>query len=52
MPGPALRADLAAQARHYGRVVLGTGTMLAGLGHAWVVLFRALPGPGHRVSVK
>ena len=43
MPGPALRADIAAQAQHYGRAVPGTGTMLAGLGRAF--LCRAWAGP-------
>ena len=52
MPGPALRVDLAAQAQHYGRAVPGTGTMLAGPGRAWAMLFRAVPGPPHRVSAK
>jgi hypothetical protein len=28
----------------------GPGTMLAGPGRAWVVLFRVVPGPAHHVS--
>jgi hypothetical protein len=32
--------------------VPGTGTILTGPGRAWTVLFRAVPGPAHRVSAK
>jgi hypothetical protein len=49
---PALRAEIVAQARHYSRAVPGTGTILTGPGRAWTVLFRAVPGPAHRVSAK
>ena len=37
VPRPALQADLVAQARHYGRAVPGTGTMLARAGRAFSV---------------
>jgi hypothetical protein len=49
---PALRVEIVAQARHYSRAVPGTGTILTGPGRAWTVLFRAVPGPAHRVSAK
>jgi hypothetical protein len=49
---PALRVEIVAQARHYSRVVPDTGTILTGPGHAWTVLFRAVPGLAHRVSAK
>ena len=52
MPVPALRVEIVAQARHYSRAVPGTGTILTGPGRAWTVLFRAVPGLAHRVSVK
>ena len=52
MPVPALRVEIVAQARHYSRAVPGTGTILTGPGRAWTVLFRAVPGPAHRVSAK
>jgi hypothetical protein len=52
VPVPALRVEIVAQARHYSRVVPGTGTILTGPGHAWTVLFRAVPGLAHRVSAK
>jgi hypothetical protein len=52
VPVPALRVEIVAQARHYSRVVPGTGTILTGPGRAWTVLFRAVPGPAHRVSAK
>jgi hypothetical protein len=52
VPVPALRVEIVAQARHYSRVVPGTGTILTGPGRAWTVLFRAVPGLAHRVSVK
>ena len=52
VPGPTLWAEMAAQAWHYGRAVPGTSTMLAGPGRAWAMLFRAMPGLAHRVSVK
>ena len=48
VPGPALRADMAAQARHYDRVVPGTGMMGSGPGRTWAVLLSAMPGPAHR----
>jgi hypothetical protein len=52
VPVPALRVEIVAQARHYSRAVPGTGTILTGPGRAWTVLFRAVPGPAHRVSAK
>jgi hypothetical protein len=52
VPVPALRVEIVAQARHYSRAVPGTDTILTGPGRAWTVLFRAVPGPAHRVSVK
>jgi hypothetical protein len=52
VPVPALRVEIVAQARHYSRAVPGTGTILPGPGRAWTVLFRAVPGPAHRVSAK
>jgi hypothetical protein len=52
VPVPALRVEIVAQARHYNRAVPGTGTILTGPGRAWTVLFRAVPGPAHRVSAK
>jgi hypothetical protein len=52
VPVPALRVEMVAQARHYSRVVPGTGTILVGLGRAWAVLFRVVPGLTHRVSAK
>jgi hypothetical protein len=52
VPVPALRVEIVAQARHYSRAVPGTGTILTGPGRDWTVLFRAVPGPAHRVSAK
>jgi hypothetical protein len=52
VPVPALRVEMVAQARHYSRVVPGTGTILVGPGRVWAVLFRVVPGPTHRVSAK
>jgi hypothetical protein len=52
VPVPALRVEMVAQAWHYSRAVPLTGTILAGPGHAWVVLFRVVPGLPHRVSAK
>jgi hypothetical protein len=52
VPVLALRVEIVAQARHYSRVVPGTGTILTGPGRAWTVLFRAVPGLTHRVSAK
>jgi hypothetical protein len=52
VPVPALQVEIVAQARHYSRVVPGTGTILTGPGRAWTVLFRAVPGLAHRVSAK
>ena len=43
MPVPALRAKVAAQARHYDRAVPGTGTMATGPGRAFQC--RASAGP-------
>jgi len=43
VPGPALRADLSAQARARLRAGLGTGTGEAGPYRAWAVLFRTGP---------
>jgi hypothetical protein len=45
VPRLALRADMAAQARHYNWTVPGTGTVGAGPGQAWAVLFSAMPEP-------
>jgi hypothetical protein len=52
VPVPALRVEIVAQARHYSRVVPGTGTILTGPGRACTVLFRAVRGLAHRVSAK
>jgi hypothetical protein len=52
VPVPALRVEIVAQAWHYSRAVPGTGTILTGPGRTWTVLFRAVPGPAHRVSAK
>jgi hypothetical protein len=52
VPVSALRVEIVAQAWHYSRAVPGTGTILTGPGRAWTVLFRAVPGPAHRVSAK
>jgi hypothetical protein len=41
---PALRVEMVARARHYNRVVLGTGTILVGSGRVWAVLFRVVLG--------
>jgi hypothetical protein len=49
---PALRVEMVAQARHYSRVVPGTGTILVGSGRTWTVLFRVVSGLAHRVSVE
>lgn len=40
------------QARHYSHSVPDTGTILAGPGRVWTVLFRAVSGLAHRVSAK
>jgi hypothetical protein len=50
VPGPTLRAQLVAQARHYIRVVPGTGTKRNVSCRTSAVLFSAVPGPVHRVS--
>jgi hypothetical protein len=50
VPGPTLRAELVAQARHCVRAVPGTGTKRNGPCRAWAVLFSSVPGPTHRVS--
>jgi hypothetical protein len=50
VPGPTLRAQLVAQARHYVRVVPGTGTKRNVSCRASAVFFSAVPGPAHRVS--
>ena len=52
VPGPALRADMTAQARHYDRAVPGTGTKRAEPGRAWAVLLSAVPGPAHSARAK
>jgi hypothetical protein len=52
VPVPALRVEIVAQARHYSRAVLDTGTILAGPNRVWTVLFRAVAGLAHRVSAK
>ena len=52
MPGPALQADMAAQARHYDRAVLGTGKAGAGPDRAWAVLPRAVPVPAHSARAR
>jgi hypothetical protein len=52
VPVPALRVEIVAQTRHYSRAVPGTGTILAGPGRAWTVLFRAMSGLAYRVSAK
>jgi len=43
---------MAAQARHYDRVVPGTGMMGSGPGRTWAVLLSAMPGPAHSASAK
>jgi len=48
VPGPALRAGIKAQARHYHWAVPGTGTMGLGLGRFWAVLVSAVSVPAQR----
>jgi hypothetical protein len=48
MPGPALRAEVVAQARHYDRAVPGTGTISLGPGRARAVLYSAMPMPAQQ----
>ena len=50
VPGPTLRAQVVAQARHYVRAVPGTGTKRTVPCRASAVLFSAVPGPARRVS--
>ena len=45
VPGRALWADMAAQARDYDRAVPGTGTIGARPGRAWIMLLSAVPVP-------
>jgi hypothetical protein len=52
VPVPALRVEMVAQARHYSRVVPGTGTILVGPDRTWAVLFHVVTGLAHRVSAK
>jgi len=48
VPGPALRAGIKAQARHYHWAVPGTGTVGLGLGRFWAVLVSAVSVPAQR----
>ena len=48
----ALWVELVAQARHYSRAVPGTGTILAGPGRAWAMLFCVVPRLAYHVSAK
>jgi hypothetical protein len=50
VPGPTLRAQVVAQARHYVRAVPDTGTKRTVPCRASAVLFSAVPVPARRVS--
>jgi hypothetical protein len=52
VPVSSLHVEIVAQTRHYSRAVPGTGTILAGPGRTWIVLFCVVAELTHRVSVK
>ena len=52
VPGPALQADLAAQARYYDRAVPGMGTVGAGPCCALAMLLRDVPVPAHSARAR
>jgi hypothetical protein len=49
---PALRVEMVAQTQYYSFDVPDTGTILAGPGRDWTVLFRIVVRLTNRISVK